>query len=224
MGSQGSHLRGSQVAGSHHRKPAHEEPLHPLYFSGWKTCPLRPEPPLADAFLLDLTLLGNRDDNLNALQRDPEGLGRVGPGEGEDDVPELPVTSVSVPGDLWQMGAHRLICGDRTAADVVGWLLALRSPGLPRDLLFPETRCVQPDVAGELRKADLIMDRAGPRDPPSRRYTASRSRSAKVDTPTSRRSGECSIRSFRSDIVRSADPGVRVSHNPIGSAPSIIVT
>lgn len=43
--------------------------------------------------------------------------------EGEDDVPELPVTPVSVAGDLWQLGAHRLICGDSTAADVVGRLL-----------------------------------------------------------------------------------------------------
>jgi len=28
-----------------------------------------------------------------------------------------------VHGDLWQLGAHRLICGDSTAADVVGRLL-----------------------------------------------------------------------------------------------------
>ena len=35
----------------------------------------------------------------------------------------LPVAPVSVPGDLWQLGAHRLICGDSTAADVVGQLL-----------------------------------------------------------------------------------------------------
>ncbi len=29
-----------------------------------------------------------------------------------------------MPGDLWQLGGHRLICGDSTSADVVGRLLA----------------------------------------------------------------------------------------------------
>jgi DNA modification methylase len=43
-------------------------------------------------------------------------------------VPEAPVTPVSVPGDLWQLGAHRLICGDSTSADVVGRLLGDMKP------------------------------------------------------------------------------------------------
>ena len=42
---------------------------------------------------------------------------------GEDDIPEPPVTPVSVAGDLWQLGSHRLICGDSTSAGVVGRLL-----------------------------------------------------------------------------------------------------
>ena len=76
---------------------------------------------LAEDF--DLTLLGISDDDLDALLRVPEALGGDGPVEGEDDVFEVPVTPVSVPGDLWQLGAHRLICGDSTAADVVERLL-----------------------------------------------------------------------------------------------------
>jgi hypothetical protein len=32
-----------------------------------------------------------------------------------DEVPDAPVNPVSRPGDVWQLGAHRLICGD--AAD-----------------------------------------------------------------------------------------------------------
>jgi len=76
---------------------------------------------LAEDF--DLSLLGISDDDLDALLRDPEALGSDGPVEGEDDVPEIPVAPVSVPGDLWQLGAHRLICGDSTLADVVGRLL-----------------------------------------------------------------------------------------------------
>lgn len=59
-------------------------------------------------------LLGISDDDLDALLRDPEARGGDCPVEVEDDVPELPVRPVSVPGDLWQLGAHRLICGDST--------------------------------------------------------------------------------------------------------------
>ena len=55
--------------------------------------------------------------------QDPDALGVEGSVEGEDDVPELPVTPVSVTGDLWQLGAHRLICGDSTGADAVTRLL-----------------------------------------------------------------------------------------------------
>ena len=34
----------------------------------------------------------------------------------EDAAPEVPVTPVSKPGDVWIMGQHRLLCGDSTAA------------------------------------------------------------------------------------------------------------
>lgn len=63
------------------------------------------------------------DDWDEALLRDPEALGGEGPVEGEDGVPDLPVTPVSALGDLWQLGPHRLICGDSTSAHVVGRLL-----------------------------------------------------------------------------------------------------
>jgi DNA modification methylase len=76
---------------------------------------------LAEDF--DLALLGISDDELDALLRDPEALGGDGPVEGEDDVPAVPATPVSVPGDLWQLGPHRLVCGDSTSADVVARLL-----------------------------------------------------------------------------------------------------
>ena len=38
-------------------------------------------------------------------------------------MPDVPVTPVSVPGDLWQLGSHRLICGDSTSAELVERLL-----------------------------------------------------------------------------------------------------
>ena len=36
-----------------------------------------------------------------------------------DDIPEVPEAAGSVPGDLWLLGNHRLICGDSTNADDV---------------------------------------------------------------------------------------------------------
>lgn len=35
-------------------------------------------------------------------------------GKDPDDAPALPVTAVTQPGDLWALGAHRLLCGDAT--------------------------------------------------------------------------------------------------------------
>lgn len=53
--------------------------------------------------------------------------------EGEtdpDDVPEVQVDSVTVLGDVWVLGKHRVVCGDSTAADVVAKVLAGAEPGI----------------------------------------------------------------------------------------------
>jgi DNA modification methylase len=47
-----------------------------------------------------------------------------------DDVPELPDQPVSQPGDLWQLGRHRLLCGDSTNIDDVNRVLGDVSPHL----------------------------------------------------------------------------------------------
>ncbi len=45
-------------------------------------------------------------------------------GEGDpDDVPEPPEEAVTRPGDLWILGAHRLLCGDSSSVDDVDRLL-----------------------------------------------------------------------------------------------------
>lgn len=41
-----------------------------------------------------------------------------------DDVPDAPATPVSRPGDVWQLGAHRVICGDAADAEVIEALMA----------------------------------------------------------------------------------------------------
>ena len=73
----------------------------------------------------DTDLLGFSPEFLDNLLRAAQGIDEADNGstEGEDDIPEPPATPVSVAGDLWQLGSHRLICGDSTSADVVGRLL-----------------------------------------------------------------------------------------------------
>lgn len=68
----------------------------------------------------DLDLTGFTHDELSLLNPEelPEGL------TDEDAVPELAETSVSVQGDIWQLGNHRLMCGDSTSIDAVERLMA----------------------------------------------------------------------------------------------------
>jgi DNA modification methylase len=75
---------------------------------------------LAEDF--DLSLIGFDDAELEALlagEGDPEAAS----GESEDDIPEVPETPISRPGDLWVLGKHRLLCGDATVATDVAHVL-----------------------------------------------------------------------------------------------------
>src|ERR1039457_2467288 len=69
---------------------------------------------------VELTLIGFSDEELEALLDDG--------GEQDQDVaeeiPEPPATPVTQPGDVWQIGKHRLICGDCRDLAVVEKLLA----------------------------------------------------------------------------------------------------
>jgi len=54
---------------------------------------------------------------LDSLRLDPEP--EPEPTEGEDAVPEVPIAPVTVAGDVWVLGDHRVVCGDATKkADV----------------------------------------------------------------------------------------------------------
>jgi DNA modification methylase len=49
-----------------------------------------------------------------------------------DTIPARPAEPITRPGDIWALGAHRLICGDATDADVVARLMA----GAQASLMF----------------------------------------------------------------------------------------
>ena len=66
----------------------------------------------------DLEALGFTAQELAAaLNQDDEGL------VDENDVPAVAAVAVTVPGDIWCMGAHRVICGDSTDPAIVKALL-----------------------------------------------------------------------------------------------------
>ena len=67
----------------------------------------------------DLSLTGFDDVELAALMAEAlkEGL------TDEDDVPEAPEQPVTVEGDVWLLGRHRLMCGDSTSIDAVEKLM-----------------------------------------------------------------------------------------------------
>ncbi len=70
----------------------------------------------------DLSLTGFDDLEIAALTS----LGNSGLTD-PDDIPEVPVEPTTLPGDVWVMGKHRLICGDSTiAADVERVLAGVR--------------------------------------------------------------------------------------------------
>jgi len=73
----------------------------------------------------DLDLIGFSSDELAALLAEKtEGL--VDP----DDAPEPPKDPVSVLGDVWVLGNHRIVCGDSTDADCVSACLNGVTPHL----------------------------------------------------------------------------------------------
>lgn len=87
--------------------------------AGWNLDILKVEIEALAEMDFDVDLLGFDDDFLDGLL-EPE------PTEGltdEDDVPEAPETPVSVEGDVWILGNHRLMCGDSTSIDAVERLM-----------------------------------------------------------------------------------------------------
>jgi DNA modification methylase len=85
--------------------------------AGWDEEMLRVELESLQEDGFSLELVGFSDEELEALLRDPE---QVAAGlTDEDAAPDVPETAVTVLGDIWLLGPHRLLCGDATQmADV----------------------------------------------------------------------------------------------------------
>ena len=78
----------------------------------------------------DLSFTGFDVDEL-ALLLEPEQVEGL---TDEDAVPELPETPISVLGDVWLLGNHRLMCGDSTSIDAVDRLM----DGQKADMVFTD--------------------------------------------------------------------------------------
>jgi hypothetical protein len=68
----------------------------------------------------DLALTGFSGDDLLRLLESGTPDGLIDP----DDIPEPPDEATTKPGDLWQLGRHRLLCGDSSKPEDVDRLLA----------------------------------------------------------------------------------------------------
>jgi len=73
----------------------------------------------------DMSLMGFTEDELAALTADKtEGL------TDPDEIPVAPAEPVTVLGDVWTLGRHRIVCGDSTDADAVAKCLNGITPHL----------------------------------------------------------------------------------------------
>ncbi len=97
--------------------------------AGWDEDALRVE--LQDLAADFGELMGFSEDELVALLKDDEATEGL---TDEDAVPEAPEQPVTVEGDVWVLGRHRLMCGDSTSIDAVEKLM----DGKKVDLVFTD--------------------------------------------------------------------------------------
>ena len=98
--------------------------------AGWDTEKLKVELERLTEIDFDLDLLGFDKDFLDGLLiPEPEqGL------TDEDSVPDIEDDPVTLSGDIWELGDHRLMCGDSTSIDAVDMLM----DGNKADMVFTD--------------------------------------------------------------------------------------
>jgi DNA modification methylase len=90
--------------------------------AGWDEEMLRVELEALREDEFNLDLLGFADDEIEALLVDSDES--VVGNTDDDAVPETPEAPVTLPGDVWVLGEHRLLCGDSTQMEAVEKVLA----------------------------------------------------------------------------------------------------
>src|SRR4051812_33763506 len=93
--------------------------------AGWDEALLGLEIGELESIGFDIGLLGFTDSEIAALGAEDK-IGLTDP----DDVPEVPAEPVSLTGDVWLLGKHRLVCGDSTNAPDVKSALGSVKPHL----------------------------------------------------------------------------------------------
>ena len=100
--------------------------------AGWDEEMLRVELESLEEEGFDLDIVGFTEDEIAELLREPE---EAREGLTDDDaVPEESETAVTMPGDVWILGEHRLLCGDATQMGDVEKVLA----GALADMVFTD--------------------------------------------------------------------------------------
>ena len=119
--------------------------------SGWDEDALRVE-------LEDLAgdfgeLMGFSEDELVELLKGEETEGLTD----EDAVPEAPDVPITVEGDVWVLGGHRLMCGDSTSIDAVEKLM----DGAKADMVFTDPPYGMSYGGGRARGDNVKFKRGG---------------------------------------------------------------
>ena len=123
--------------------------------AGWDEEMLRSEVAALQEDGFDLDLVGFTDEELEDLLRDPEET-RDGVTD-EDAVPDEQDTAITVPGDVWVLGDHRLLCGDATSMDAIQTVLA----GGLADMVFTDPPYNVDYVGKTVKKLKIGNDALG---------------------------------------------------------------
>ncbi|PWU03906.1 MAG: DNA methylase N-4 [Terriglobia bacterium] len=98
--------------------------------AGWDEEMLRRELLLLHNQHFDVELIGLEDQELARLLAEQDAERLVDP----DAVPVVPPVPITLPGDLWLLGVHRLLCGDAADRQAVEIVLG----GTPPDMVFTD--------------------------------------------------------------------------------------
>ena len=83
---------------------------------------------------IELAALQKEDFDLNLVGFDTHDPDELLLGDtvedGEDFAPAPPENPVTIPGDVWLCGPHRVLCGDATSQEAVATLLGKQKPRL----------------------------------------------------------------------------------------------